>query len=137
MLELPYRKVALCTGDMGFGATKTYDLEVMAAGVTPAKGGVRATTKAFQGGVHHAVCVAVLAHSGPRAPARLPDSAPTDLPLLYLHNLAVPAYVHTCRRSGFPRKIPTAKSLRAGQCRWPLAAGASETACSMLRALSL
>eukprot|EP00802_Teleaulax_amphioxeia_P010229 Tamp_10255.p1 GENE.Tamp_10255~~Tamp_10255.p1 ORF type:complete len:536 (+),score=143.91 Tamp_10255:125-1609(+) len=28
MLELPYRKVALCTGDMGFGATKTYDLEV-------------------------------------------------------------------------------------------------------------
>lgn len=27
-LELPYRKVALCTGDMGFGATKTYDLEV-------------------------------------------------------------------------------------------------------------
>lgn len=28
MLELPYRKLALCTGDMGFGATKTYDLEV-------------------------------------------------------------------------------------------------------------
>ena len=27
-LELPYRKVALCTGDMGFTATKTYDLEV-------------------------------------------------------------------------------------------------------------
>jgi seryl-tRNA synthetase len=27
-LELPYRKVALCTGDMGFSATKTYDLEV-------------------------------------------------------------------------------------------------------------
>ncbi|BBN81842.1 serine--tRNA ligase [Pseudoalteromonas sp. A25] len=27
-LELPYRKVILCTGDMGFGATKTYDLEV-------------------------------------------------------------------------------------------------------------
>lgn len=27
-LELPYRKVALCTGDMGFGAAKTYDLEV-------------------------------------------------------------------------------------------------------------
>ncbi|WP_290886617.1 serine--tRNA ligase [Arenimonas sp.] len=27
-LELPYRKVLLCTGDMGFGATKTYDLEV-------------------------------------------------------------------------------------------------------------
>lgn len=28
LLELPYRKVVLCTGDMGFGATKTYDLEV-------------------------------------------------------------------------------------------------------------
>ncbi|MEN9659267.1 MAG: hypothetical protein RL571_2732 [Pseudomonadota bacterium] len=27
-LELPYRKVNLCTGDMGFGAQKTYDLEV-------------------------------------------------------------------------------------------------------------
>ena len=27
-LGLPYRKMLLCTGDMGFGATKTYDLEV-------------------------------------------------------------------------------------------------------------
>ncbi len=27
-LELPYRVVALCTGDMGFGSSKTYDLEV-------------------------------------------------------------------------------------------------------------
>ena len=27
-LELPYRVMALCTGDMGFGASKTYDLEV-------------------------------------------------------------------------------------------------------------
>jgi len=27
-LELPYRRVLLCTGDMGFAATKTYDLEV-------------------------------------------------------------------------------------------------------------
>ena len=27
-LELPYRKMLLCTGDMGFGACKTYDLEV-------------------------------------------------------------------------------------------------------------
>ncbi|MDG1121129.1 MAG: serine--tRNA ligase, partial [Glaciecola sp.] len=27
-LELPYRKMNLCTGDMGFGACKTYDLEV-------------------------------------------------------------------------------------------------------------
>ena len=28
LLELPYRVIVLCTGDMGFGATKTYDLEV-------------------------------------------------------------------------------------------------------------
>jgi seryl-tRNA synthetase len=27
-LELPYRRVVLCTGDIGFGAAKTYDLEV-------------------------------------------------------------------------------------------------------------
>lgn len=27
-LELPYRVLSLCTGDMGFGASKTYDLEV-------------------------------------------------------------------------------------------------------------
>ena len=27
-LDLPYRVVTLCTGDMGFGAAKTYDLEV-------------------------------------------------------------------------------------------------------------
>lgn len=27
-LNLPYRKMLLCTGDMGFGACKTYDLEV-------------------------------------------------------------------------------------------------------------
>ena len=27
-LELPYRKVTLCTGDLGFSAAKTYDLEV-------------------------------------------------------------------------------------------------------------
>ena len=28
LLELPYRKIVLCTGDMGFGSRKTYDLEV-------------------------------------------------------------------------------------------------------------
>ena len=31
-LELPYRVVELCTGDMGFGAAKTYDLEVWLPG---------------------------------------------------------------------------------------------------------
>ena len=27
-LKLPYRKIILCTGDMGFSAEKTYDIEV-------------------------------------------------------------------------------------------------------------
>jgi seryl-tRNA synthetase len=31
-LELPYRVVALCTGDMGFSASKTYDIEVWLPG---------------------------------------------------------------------------------------------------------
>jgi seryl-tRNA synthetase len=32
LLELPYRVVVLCAGDVGFGATKTYDLEVWLPG---------------------------------------------------------------------------------------------------------
>jgi seryl-tRNA synthetase len=32
LLELPYRVVALCTGDMGFASAKTYDLEVWLPG---------------------------------------------------------------------------------------------------------
>ena len=32
LLELPYRVVVLCTGDMGFGAAKTYDIEVWLPG---------------------------------------------------------------------------------------------------------
>ncbi|CAN2533148.1 Serine--tRNA+ligase [Methylocapsa aurea] len=32
LLELPYRKVTLCTGDMGFASQKTYDLEVWLPG---------------------------------------------------------------------------------------------------------
>lgn len=31
-LELPYRVMALCAGDVGFGATKTYDIEVWLPG---------------------------------------------------------------------------------------------------------
>jgi len=31
-LELPYRVVTLCTGDMGFGSAKTYDIEVWVPG---------------------------------------------------------------------------------------------------------
>jgi seryl-tRNA synthetase len=32
LLELPYRVMALCAGDMGFGAAKTYDIEVWLPG---------------------------------------------------------------------------------------------------------
>lgn len=32
LLELPYRKVNLCTGDLGFASAKTYDLEVWLPG---------------------------------------------------------------------------------------------------------
>ncbi|HEX6929843.1 MAG TPA: serine--tRNA ligase [Gammaproteobacteria bacterium] len=32
LLELPYRTVALCSGDIGFGAAKTYDIEVWLPG---------------------------------------------------------------------------------------------------------
>ncbi len=31
-LELPYRVVTLCTGDMGFASQKTYDIEVWLPG---------------------------------------------------------------------------------------------------------
>jgi seryl-tRNA synthetase len=31
-LDLPYRVIVLCAGDTGFGATKTYDLEVWLPG---------------------------------------------------------------------------------------------------------
>jgi seryl-tRNA synthetase len=37
ILRLPYRKMLLCTGDIGFCATKTYDLEVW----FPAQGSYR------------------------------------------------------------------------------------------------
>lgn len=32
LLDIPYKVVALCTGDLGFGAAKTYDLEVWMPG---------------------------------------------------------------------------------------------------------
>ncbi len=48
-LELPYRTMLLCTGDMGFGSSKTYDLEVW----LPSQGHYReisscSNTEAFQ-----------------------------------------------------------------------------------------
>jgi seryl-tRNA synthetase len=49
LLELPYRRMLLCAGDTGFGAAKTYDLEVW----LPGQGGYReisscSNTHAFQ-----------------------------------------------------------------------------------------
>jgi seryl-tRNA synthetase len=54
-LELPYRVITLCTGDMGFGAAKTYDLEVW----IPAQGTYReisscSNCEAFQARRMHA-----------------------------------------------------------------------------------
>ena len=48
-LELPYRTVVLCTGDMGFAAAKTFDIEVW----LPSQGEYReisscSNTEAFQ-----------------------------------------------------------------------------------------
>jgi seryl-tRNA synthetase len=40
-LELPYRKMLLCAGDMGFSAVKTYDLEVWLPGQNEGQGAFR------------------------------------------------------------------------------------------------
>lgn len=40
-LELPYQVVTLCTGDLGFSATKTYDIEVWMPGQDDGKGKYR------------------------------------------------------------------------------------------------
>ena len=37
-LGLPYRVMTLCTGDTGFGARKTYDIEVWLPGQDDGKG---------------------------------------------------------------------------------------------------
>ena len=37
-LELPYRRVLLCRGDLGFSAAKTYDLEVWLPGQNGVQG---------------------------------------------------------------------------------------------------
>jgi len=41
LLELPYQVVTLCTGDLGFSATKTYDIEVWMPGQDSGKGKYR------------------------------------------------------------------------------------------------
>ncbi len=44
LLGLPYRKIILCTGDMGFGACKTYDLEVWIPAQNTYRGSLPAPT---------------------------------------------------------------------------------------------
>jgi seryl-tRNA synthetase len=41
LLELPFQVVTLCTGDLGFSATKTYDIEVWMPGQDDGKGKYR------------------------------------------------------------------------------------------------
>lgn len=41
LLDLPYQVVTLCTGDLGFSATKTYDIEVWMPGQADGKGKYR------------------------------------------------------------------------------------------------
>jgi seryl-tRNA synthetase len=41
LLELPYQVVTLCTGDLGFSATKTYDIEVWMPGQDDGSGKYR------------------------------------------------------------------------------------------------
>jgi seryl-tRNA synthetase len=47
-LELPYRVVSLCAGDLGFAAAKCYDLETFAPGVDRWLEYPRAATRGFQ-----------------------------------------------------------------------------------------
>ncbi|MES2662367.1 MAG: serine--tRNA ligase [Pseudomonadota bacterium] len=74
-LELPYRRIVLCTGDMGFSATKTYDLEVW----LPAQGCYRE--------------ISSCSHCGDFQARRL--SARTRLP-----SQKATQYVHTLNGSG-------------------------------------
>ena len=64
LLGLPYRTVVLCTGDMGFSAAKTYDIEVWLPSQKAIERFRRArTAKRFRRGAR-------TSSSGPKAPAR-------------------------------------------------------------------
>jgi seryl-tRNA synthetase len=65
LLGLPYRKVALCTGDMGFSACKTYDLEVW----VPAQNTYREISPALTSGTSRRV---VCRHAAAASPTRKP-----------------------------------------------------------------
>ena len=70
-LELPYRVITLCTGDMGFGSAKTYDLEVW----LPAQNTYREISSCSN-------CIDFQARtsaSSPRA-ARAPTATPSTVP---------------------------------------------------------
>ena len=74
-LELPYRKVLLCGGDLGFGAAKTYDLEVW----VPSQGAYREISS----------CSLFTDFQARRMQARWRDS-----------DQGKPQYVHTLNGSG-------------------------------------
>lgn len=61
LLGLPYRKVALCTGDMGFSACKTYDLEVW----VPAQNTYRGSPPAPTSGISVRVVCRLAAAASP------------------------------------------------------------------------
>src|SRR4029078_13732998 len=53
-LELPYRVIVLSTGDMGFAANKTYDIEVWLPGQDEGKGAYREISSCSKTGDFHA-----------------------------------------------------------------------------------
>lgn len=65
LLGLPYRKIILCTGDMGFGACKTYDPKYGSRHRTPTVRSLPAPTFGISG---HVVCRHVAAASRTRKP---------------------------------------------------------------------
>src|SRR5690554_8206058 len=77
LLELPYRVMTLCGGDMGFSAAKTFDLEVW----LPGQGKYRdisscSNTRAFQARRMQASCRTPAPGQPPPAhPANVPDPA--------------------------------------------------------------
>jgi len=64
-LNLPYRVVTLCTGDLGFAATKTYDLEVW----LPSYGAYREISSCSNCGDFQARRAAIRFRRGPGAKA--------------------------------------------------------------------
>ena len=66
-LALPYRRVLLCTGDMGFAAAKTYDLEVW----LPGQGAYREISSCSWCGDYQARRAKIRYRPAPKAKPRL------------------------------------------------------------------